>query len=449
MVPRYDKKAISELWSESARWQACLKVELAILEALEKSGRVPTGVAQKIAGSAVIDVARIGEIERQTRHDMIAFCTSITEKLPPQVAKFFHFGVTSSDILDSATTLQIKHSLDKIFPLFHRLLNTLYRRAFEMKEVIGLGRSHGMFAEPLSFGQKLLGHYNEFSRRYSDLQDFYQRELTVQFSGAVGSYAILSPREEEEAATALGVSAEPLSTQIIPRDRIAKMVHIHALIGTAIERLAVEIRHLHRSDVGELHEGMRPGQKGSSTMPHKKNPIASENLTGMARVLRSHTVLAQENVVLWHERDISHSSAERLYLPDNLNILYYALERLEDTIEHLVFHRQKIEGKVKQTYVYLSSYYLHHLIDTTEMGRDQLYTHTQKAAFATQGAADASAEYFRQTLTESLRAEGIEVELPKLSFEEIKKIFLKHTDAVFERSIKAHPLPNNEYHLKQ
>ncbi len=440
MIPRYQKKAISDLWSESARWQACLEVELAILKALEASGKIPVEISQQINDKAAIDTARIAEIERESRHDVIAFCTSITEKLPPEVAKYFHFGVTSSDILDSATTLQIKHSLDEIFPVFQRLLETLHLRAHEMKDVICLGRSHGMFAEPMSFGQKLLGHYNEFSRRYQDLQDFYKRELTVQFSGAVGSYAILSPGEEAAAAANLKVAVEPLSTQIIPRDRIAKMVHIHALIGSAIERFAVEIRHLHRSDVGELHEGMRPGQKGSSTMPHKKNPIASENLTGMARLLRSHTVLAQENIVLWHERDISHSSAERLYLPDNFGILYYALARLEDMARHLVFHREVIEDKVKNQYNYLSSYYLHHLIGTTEKRREELYIYVQKAAFAAEESA--SPQVFHQTLIEILQAEGVKANLPTPSFEEIKKIFLKHTDAVFGRSLENYPLPS-------
>ena len=486
MIPRYQKKAISELWSDSAKWQACLEVELAILKALEESGKIPAGISGQIGDKAVVDTSRIVEIEKQTRHDVIAFCTSITEKLPPEVAKYFHFGVTSSDILDSATTLQIKRSLDEIFPLFRHLLETLHQRALEMKDVICLGRSHGMFAEPMSFGQKLLGHYNEFSRRYLDLRDFYKRELTVQFSGAVGSYAILSPGEEETAAANLGVAVEPLSTQVIPRDRIAKMVHIHALIASAIERLAVEIRHLHRSDVGELHEGMRPGQKGSSTMPHKKNPIASENLTGMARLLRSHATIAGENIVLWHERDISHSSAERLYLPDNLGILYYALERLEDMARHLVFHREVIEDKVKNQYNYLSSYYLHCLISSTDikgkvsahnlgqdlrgkqervteaykkydarsddeadsqdglkceqLRREELYVYVQKAAFAAEKSA--SPQVFHQTLMEILRAEGVNANLPRPSFEEIKKIFLKHTDAVFGRSLENYPLPS-------
>ncbi len=439
MIPRYDKKVISELWNEQAKLETYLEVELAILKALEGK-KIPTGTADQIKKEAVINVERVSEIEKQTRHDVIAFCTSITENINPKVSQYFHFGVTSSDIIDSATTLQIKRSLEKIFPIFQNLLHTLKIRAEEMKKVICLGRSHGMFAEPMSFGQKLLGHYNEFSRRYRDFKNFYEEELTVQFSGAVGSYTIISPEEEKKAAENLGLKVEPLSTQILPRDRLAKMIHIHALIGSAIERLAVEIRHLHRSDVGELHEGFKKGQKGSSTMPHKKNPISAENLTGMARMLRSHVPIAQDNIVLWHERDISHSSTERFYLPDNLGILYYALERLDDTVKNLVFHQDAIENKVKEGHNYLSSYYLHYLIEKTSIKREELYHHVQQAAF--EGQKSSSAEVFHQTLIKTMQDKGHTIDLPSPSFQEIKNIFLKHVDKIYQRSLTTYPLPN-------
>ena len=438
MIPRYQKKAISTLWSEEARLQTFLEVELAILKAQEGE-KIPAGTSEQIKEKARIDVKRMEEIERETKHDIIAFCSMVTENIDPKVGKYFHFGVTSSDIIDSAITLMVKRSLDKIFPLFLNLLHTLQARAEEMKDTMCLGRSHGMFAEPMSFGQKLLGHYNEFSRRYLDLQSFYQNELTVQFSGAVGSYTIVTPEAEKKAAEGLGLKVEPLSTQIIPRDRLAKMVHIHALLGSAIERLAVEIRHLHRSEVGELNEGFNKKQKGSSTMPHKKNPISAENLTGMARVLRSHVPLAQENIVLWHERDISHSAGERLYLPDNLGIVYYALERMNDTLKHLVFHKDQIEGKVKTSSTILSSYYLHQLIENSDKTRDELYQIMQTAAFA--GLKTNSSEIFHQILMEILKKEGIEFALTPPSFKEMKKIFLKHTDEVFARSLAAYPLP--------
>ncbi len=437
MIPRYDRSEISELWDEKAKFSTYLEVELAILKSLE-GDKVPEGTAQTIRDKAVINVERINEIEAQTRHDVIAFCTSITENLDADTGKYFHFGVTSSDIIDSATVVQMKRSLDVIMPVFKDLLHTLHERALEMKDVITMGRSHGMYAEPMSFGQKILGHYNEFARRYQDLKEFYDNELTVQFSGAVGNYTILTPDQEAKAAKELGLKVEPLSTQVIPRDRIAKMVNIHALIAGAMERLSVEIRHLHRSDVGELHEGFKKGQKGSSTMPHKKNPISGENLTGMARVLRSHTLIAAENIVLWHERDISHSSAERLMLPDNFGVLFYSLARLRDTVRDLVFHNEKIESRVMEGHNYLSSYYLHHLIENTNFKREDLYYYVQEAAF--KGAEAGSAEVFHESLVKIMDEKGYKIELPRPTFDEIKNIFTKHVGHIFSRSLMLYPL---------
>ena len=438
MISRYDKKEISDLWDENSKFSTYLEVELAILKSLEGS-MVPAGTSEKIRKNAKIDPVRINEIEEKTRHDVIAFCTSITENLDAETGKYFHFGVTSSDIIDSATVVQIKKSLEVIIPAYEKLLRTLKSRAQEMKDVICMGRSHGMYAEPMSFGQKLLGHYNEFARRYTELKDFYENELTIQFSGAVGNYTILSPEQERMAAETLGLKVEPVSTQVIPRDRIAKLININALIGSAIERLCVEIRHLHRSDVGELHEGFKKGQKGSSTMPHKKNPISGENLTGMARMLRSHTLVAQENIVLWHERDISHSSAERFMLPDNFGILFYAVTRLSDTVRDLVFHNEKIEARVMEGHTYLSSYYLHHLIEKTDIKREDLYYFVQEGAFA--GSEANSAEVFHETLVKTMKEQGYEIDLPKPTFEEIKNIYTKHVDHVFTRSFEQYPSP--------
>lgn len=438
MISRYDKKEISTLWDEHAKFSTYLEVELAILKSLEGE-MVPSGTAQRIRENAKIDPERINEIEAKTRHDVIAFCTSITENLDAETGKYFHFGVTSSDIIDSATVVQMKKSMEVVLPAYEELLRTLKARAEEMKNVICMGRSHGMYAEPMSFGQKLLGHYNEFARRYTELKDFYKNELTVQFSGAVGNYTILTPEQERRAAETLGLKVEAVSTQVIPRDRIAKLINIHALIGSAIERLCVEIRHLHRSDVGELHEGFKKGQKGSSTMPHKKNPISGENLTGMARMLRSHTLVASENIVLWHERDISHSSAERFMLPDNFGILFYAVTRLSDTVRDLVFHNEKIEARVMEGHTYLSSYYLHHLIEKTDIKREDLYYFVQEGAFA--GNEANSAEVFHETLVKTMKEQGHEISLPKPTFEEIKNIYMKHVDTVFKRSLEQYPTP--------
>jgi adenylosuccinate lyase len=437
MISRYDKKEISEIWEDKQKFETYLEVELAILKALE-GDRIPVGTADEIKKNAVINVDRVNEIEAITRHDVIAFCTSITENLKPEIGKYFHFGVTSSDVIDSALTLQIKKSMEIVMPQYEKLLKALHTRAVEMKNVPTLGRSHGMFAEPMSFGQKLLGHYCEFSRRFSEMKDFYENELTIQFSGAVGNYAILTPELEKTAVEHLGLKVEPVSTQVIPRDRIAKLVSLHGLVAAAIERFAVEIRHLHRSDVAELHEGFAKGQKGSSTMPHKKNPISGENLTGMARMLRSHVQIATDNIVLWHERDISHSSAERFYLPDNFGILFYALGRLTSTVENLVFHNEEIERKVKENSTYLSSYYLHHLIEITNFKREDLYMIVQEAAFT--GHQANTAEAFHETLTELLAKKDVKLELAPPTFDQIKKIYLESADEVFNRVSEAYPL---------
>lgn len=433
MIPRYEKKEISNIWTDEYKFQTYLKVEAAILKAIE-GDKVPVGTADKILKNAKINVARVNEIEQTVHHDVIAFCTSITENIEPAISKYFHFGVTSSDIIDSALTLQMKDSLEIILPAFKVLVESLKNKAIETKDVICMGRSHGMYAEPMSFGQKWLGFYAELLRRYDDLSDFFNEELTVQLSGAVGNYTILTPEHEEKAAKNLGLKVEPVSTQVIPRDRIAKLVNINALIASAIERIAVEIRHLHRSDVGELFEGFAKGQKGSSTMPHKKNPISGENLTGISRVLRSHTNIALDNIVLWHERDISHSSAERMYLPDNLGLLLYAITRLTSTINNLVINKDVVEGRVRNNYTYLSSFYLHELIQKTDFSREENYSIVQKAAFTAQESN--SPEVFHSSLVEILSEKSVHIEIPKPTFEEIKSIFLKNIDTVFDRAIR-------------
>ena len=424
MISRYDKEEISRIWSDENRFKTFLKVELAIMQALEGE-LIPRGTSKQISQIAQIKPQRIAEIEQQTRHDIIAFCSSITEQVPPEVGRFFHFGVTSSDIIDSALNLQLKESLEIIIPATEKLWSSLKNKAEKFAQTICMGRSHGMFAEPMSFGQKWLSFANEIERRLNDLKNFYQTELTVQFSGAVGNYTVLTPAQEKRAAEILNMKVEPVSTQVIPRDRLAKLVSINALIGSALERIAVEIRHLHRSDVHELHEGFKKGQKGSSTMPHKKNPISSENITGLSRLLRSHVQVALENIVLWHERDISHSSAERLYLPDNLGIAYYAITRLTDTIDNLAINSQAIEQKVKDQFTYLSSYYLHQLLVKTDNSREKLYELIQAAAFESQ-----SAEEFHRKIVEASKFSG---ELKSPNFEEIKRIYLKGFQEVSKR----------------
>lgn len=432
MIPRYEAKAITPIWSDENKFKTFLRIELELLRALEEKKMIPSGIAEAIQNTAEIKTARIDEIELTTRHDVIAFCTSITEQLPADIGKYFHYGVTSSDVIDSALTLQMKSSLDVVMKSYDAFLEALKSRAVETKMLMTLGRSHGMYAEPMSFGQKLLGHYAEFKRRRAELQDFYDNELTIQLSGAVGNYTILTPDIEESVAKKLGVKVEDVSTQIIPRDRIAKMISITSLVANAIERLAVEIRHLHHSDVREVAEGFRPGQKGSSTMPHKKNPIASENLTGLSRFLRSHLTMALENAILWHERDISHSSAERLYLPDHFGILTYALDRFTTTLNLLDIDEKVIEGKVLAHTHYLSSFYLHFLIKNCEsLTREELYTVVQAASFDVE--AKSNPVKYREFIQNELKNRKISVVLPEVTPEGLRNIYLKSVDHVFNR----------------
>jgi len=432
MIPRYESREITPIWSDENKYRTFLKIELELLRALEEKKIIPAGIAKTIEATAVIKTARIDEIELITRHDVIAFCTSITEQVPADIGKYFHYGVTSSDVIDSALTLQIQASLVVVLKAYDRFLEALKKRAIETKMVMTLGRSHGMYAEPMSFGQKLLGHYAEFKRRKNDLEEFMKNELTIQLSGAVGNYTILSPEIEESVALKLGLKVEDVSTQIIPRDRLAKLISITSLVANAIERLAVEIRHLHHSDVREVAEGFRAGQKGSSTMPHKKNPISAENLTGLSRYLRSHLTLALENSILWHERDISHSSAERLYLPDHFGILTYALDRFSTTIELLEIDKSVIEGKVLSHTHYLSSFYLHFLISNCEsLTREELYTIIQAASFDQE--AKTSPVKFREYIQNELKNKKVEILLPEVTPVGLKEIYLKSVEHIFKR----------------
>lgn len=432
MIPRYEAKAITPIWSDSNKFKTFLQIELELLRALEVKKMIPAGIADTISKTAVINTTRIDEIELTTRHDVIAFCSSITEQLPADIGKYFHYGVTSSDIIDSALTLQIKSSLEVVLKSYDLFLEALLGRAVETKNLMTLGRSHGMYAEPMSFGQKLLGHYAEFKRRRDDLEHFYKNELTIQLSGAVGNYTILTPDIEEAVAKNLGVKVEEVSTQIIPRDRIAKLISITSLVANAVERLAVEIRHLHHSDVREVAEGFRAGQKGSSTMPHKKNPISSENLTGLSRFLRSHLTMALENSILWHERDISHSSAERLYLPDHFGILTYMLDRFTTTMNLLDIDEKVIEGKVLSHTHYLSSFYLHFLIKNCEsLTREDLYSIIQAASFNEE--AKSSPLKYREFIQDELKVKKVEVTLPEVNAEGLRNIYLKSVDHIFKR----------------
>lgn len=419
MIPRYEVSEISSLWTEDQKFNYFLKVEMALLEALEAEKIIPQ-VSNEFT-SAKINLERIHEIESTVHHDVIAFCSSITEQVKPDAGKYFHYGCTSSDIIDTALSLQLRDSLQIEIKALTELVDALWTKAQGCKHLYTLGRSHGMFAEPMSFGTKFLSYVSEFARRLEELKN-YESNLTGQMSGAVGNYTILTPAVESRALKTLNLKTEPVSTQVIPRDRLVTLANIQAGIADAIERLAIEIRHLHRSDVGEVIEGFKPGQKGSSTMPHKKNPIASENISGLARVIRSHEMIAHENTLLWHERDISHSSSERMWLPDSFGLTVYVLRRATRMIRDLHLNEEVITAKVEKEFATASSYVLHKLLLTFNGTREELYAHIQKASFESKS---------RQEFIKNLEAKGLD--LTGLKLESMQELYKEQTEAIFKR----------------
>jgi adenylosuccinate lyase len=380
MISRYEVADISKLWTDEGRFHYYLKVEIAHLRTLEDAGFLGKGTADKLE-KAKINPERISEIEKVTNHDVIAFCTSVTEQFPAEDGRFFHFGITSSDVIDTAHALLIKDSMAVIQKDMASFKTTLRKKAEETSDLLCIGRSHGISAEAMVFGQKFLSFEAELDRRLVEWKAAMD-ELTGQLSGAVGNYTVVTPEFEEKTLKALNLKVETVSSQVIPRDRYAKIVSIGALIASLYERMAIEFRLLQHSDIDEVREGFSKGQKGSSTMPHKKNPISSENITGMARMLRSHIIPALENCALWHERDISHSSVERMMFPDHFGILAYSTRRMNNVVENLVIDREKIEHKVENNEKIYSSYVLHQLIQmnpTTK--REELYEAVQSSFF--------------------------------------------------------------------
>ena len=430
MIPRYETKEISKIWSDENRFEKYLQVERALLKSLEEKNKVPKGTLAEFA-NVKINLSRIQEIEAITRHDMIAFCTSITEQVESDSARYFHFGVTSSDVLDTALSLQLRDSVQIILQDLEHLISALNKRISDTDDLLAMGRSHGMAAEPMVFAQKFLSTRVEFERRKRDYEHILTSELSGQLSGAVGNYTVITPEIEKLSLAHLNLPVESVSSQVIPRDHLGLMISIGALTASALERFAVEIRHLHHSDIAEVHEGFKAGQKGSSTMPHKKNPIASENITGISRVIRSHLNIALENIVLWHERDISHSSTERLYLPDHFGLLSYALRRMTQTVFDLEIHRDQIEAKTKNNFMTLSSLILHALIEQNSVPREQLYPIVQAAAFQAR-----SLDEMLTTISNELKAKNLKGDFSKLSWASIRKNYLDHFQEVLKRTSK-------------
>ncbi|HKR86708.1 MAG TPA: adenylosuccinate lyase [Phenylobacterium sp.] len=344
MIPRYTRKEAAEIWAPQTRFKIMFEIEAHAADAMAELGVIPREAAQVIwrnGREAVWDAERIDEIEREVKHDVIAFLTHVTEVVGPE-ARFLHQGMTSSDVNDTTLAVQLVRATDLLLEDVDLVLAALKRRAFEHKLTPTVGRSHGIHAEPTTFGIKLAGHYAEFQRAKERLAMAKFEIATCAISGAVGTFANVAPKVEEYVAEKMGLAVEPVSTQVIPRDHHAAYFAALAVVASSIERLAVEIRHLQRTEVLEAEEFFDVGQKGSSAMPHKRNPILTENLTGLARLVRSAVTPALENVALWHERDISHSSVERGIAPDATVHLDFALRRLANVVERLVVYPENM-----------------------------------------------------------------------------------------------------------
>lgn len=334
MIPRYTRPEMGELWSANSRFQCLLEVELAVAQAQAKLKIIPEKDYREIKKKAKFSLERIDELEVTTKHDVIAFVSCVAENVGPS-GRFLHYGMTSSDVLDTALSVQVQKAGKILMQDFVSLEEALTQLAQKHQHTLCAGRTHGMHAEPTTFGYKLAGHLLEFKRARQRVQNALEGMRIAKLSGAVGTYSTQPATVEELVAKTLKLEPEGIATQVVPRDRHAEMLWSLAMVGAAIERLSVELRHLQRSEVGEVIENFSPGQKGSSAMPHKKNPISAENLTGIARLLRAHAHAAIENVALWHERDISHSSVERVIFPDSFILADYALNRLTQLIEKL------------------------------------------------------------------------------------------------------------------
>ena len=390
MVPRYTRPAMAAIWSPENRFRIWFEIEALAAEGMARIGVIPESAAHGIrehgapalAAISAADLERIDAIERETRHDVIAFLTWLAEHIGPD-SRFVHLGMTSSDVLDTCLSLQLVQAADLLLADIDSVLAALKARAIEHRHTLTIGRSHGIHAEPTSFGLKLAGHYAEFTRNRQRLLAARAEVAVCAISGAVGTFAHLDPAVEAYVAEKLGLAVEPVSTQVIPRDRHAAYFCTLAVIASGVERLATEVRHLQRSEVREAEEFFHPGQKGSSAMPHKRNPVLSENLTGLARIVRASVVPALENVTLWHERDISHSSVERAIAPDATVTLDFALARLAGMVEKLSVHPERMAANLESLGGVVHSGEVLLALARAGIAREDAYRIVQRHAMAT------------------------------------------------------------------
>ena len=427
MIPRYSRKDMSNIWSQNNKFKIWLDIERYACEAQEKLGVIPKGVANLIKNKGDFDIDKIDSIEKKVKHDVIAFLTNLAEYIGPN-ARFIHQGMTSSDVLDTCLNFQLKQAGLIIEKDINDLLNSLKIRAKESKYMICIGRSHGIHAEPTTMGLKFAYAYAEFERSKKRLRAAINEISTCKISGAVGTFANIDPKVEEYVAKKMGLNVETVSTQISPRDRHAMFFSTLAIIAGSIERISTEIRHLQRTEVMEVEEKFTEGQKGSSAMPHKRNPVLTENLSGLSRVVRSAVIPALENITLWHERDISHSSVERFIGPDTTITIDFALNRLTSEIKDLVLYPENMLKNLNQTNgLYFSQSIL--LALTQEgMERENAYALVQKIAMQ----AWEKNEDFKKYILENKEIKGILSKTKIESIFDIKKQ-LQNVEYIFER----------------
>ncbi len=430
MIERYSREELKSIWSDFNKYSLWLKIEIAAAEAMEKYKIIPKGVSRKVRRKAKINTKRILEIEKKVKHDVIAFLTSITEKVGKE-ARYLHKGMTSSDVLDTCFNLQLKQSGEILIKDLDLLLSSIKKQAIKHKFTVCMGRSHGIHAEPITFGLKMLSFYQEFVRNKKRLLNSINEISTCAISGAVGTFANIDPKIENYVAKKLKLKIEPISTQVIPRDRHAQFFSTLAIIASSVERFAVEIRHLQRTEVLEVEEFFSNKQKGSSAMPHKRNPILSENLTGLARLIRANVLPALENVALWHERDISHSAVERNIGPDTTIALDFALTRLNDIINNLNIYPKNMKKNLNLTNGLFFSQRV--LLELTSSGftREQAYAIVQKNAMTTWK----NNTSFFENLSKDKRI------VKKIPVNKLKKLFdlgyhSKKINIIFKRALK-------------
>jgi len=437
MIERYSRPQMAALWTAEARLQIWFEIEAHAADAMAELGTIPREAAAAVWARGRFEVARVAEIEADVHHDVIAFLTNVAEHVGPE-ARFLHQGMTSSDVLDTALAVQLARASDILLADLDVLLAVLHRRAHEYKYTPTIGRSHGIHAEPTTFGLKLATYYAEFTRARTRLTNARAEIATAALSGAVGTYAHIDPRVEAHVAEKMGLTPEPISTQIIPRDRHAMFFATLAVIASSVERLATEIRHLQRTEVREAEEYFAPGQKGSSAMPHKRNPVLTENLTGLARMVRAYALPAMEDVALWHERDISHSSVERFIGPDATITLDFALARLIRVVDQLVVYPERMAANLASTGGLVHSQQVLLALTQAGMTRENAYRAVQRSAMRVWEAGGTGAFQLRDLLAADPEVSA------RLSGEKLDALFdlgphLARVDEVFERVFSESP----------